>query len=642
VTPRTWIVLALGVALVAAVRTVDAHGAGGDAIYRQHCAVCHGAEGRGDGAAAGMLVPRPRDFTTGRYKFRSTPTGTLPAIGDVVRTIAGGLRGTSMPPFADVLAPSELEAVAWHVLALAPKDVRAAPAVAVPAEARDDGADLFARAGCAECHGADGRGSTWRTEGAAPWGGRPPTRLDEPWTFRGGADEDAIARRILSGLDGTAMPAYEGALTGAEARAIARHVRTLARAPIWEERDPARIAPSAVGTAPAERGRYLVHAMQCPLCHTPISETTGAYDTSHFLAGGMRVSAWPWGVWYSRNLTPDGATGLGAWSEDAIVAAITRGVRPDGTRLDPMAMPWPWFSRLTAGDARAIAAYLRTLPPVANAVPSAERFGFAERVGGKLLTLARGDAAIAVWGGNAAATATTRADVVASDQRRGAHWLGWGTLVVSVSVAAFALVVRHRWSRRILLASAIALGIAWVSLAAWPPFALMSPEQTTRWLFLGSPAVASAAPTSDAARALVERGEYLATIAPCGLCHTPADAFAGFLTGRTLAGGMEARWRVYGRVVATNLTPHADGIGGVSDDALLRAMASGIGRDGRTLHWQAMPWDLTSNWSEEDLRAIVAYLRALPAVAGRIPAPRPPRADDPVADTFGFGDHAIR
>ena len=38
----------------------------------------------------------------------------------------------------------------------------------------------------------------------------------------------------------------------------------------------------------------------------------------------------------------------------------------------------------------------------------------------------------------------------------------------------------------------------------------------------------------------------------------------------------------------------------------------------------------------------VAYLRALPAVPGRVPAPRPPRADDPVADTFGFGDHAIR
>jgi hypothetical protein len=71
-------------------------------------------------------------------------------------------------------------------------------------------------------------------------------------------------------------------------------------------------------------------------------------------------------------------------------------------------------------------------------------------------------------------------------------------------------------------------------------------------------------------------------------------------------------------------------------------MSSGVGRDGRALHWQAMPWDLTSNWSEEDRRAMLAYLRALPAVAGRVPGPRPPAADDPVADTFGFGDRALR
>jgi mono/diheme cytochrome c family protein len=131
-------------------------------------------------------------------------------------------------------------------------------------------------------------------------------------------------------------------------------------------------------------------------------------------------------------------------------------------------------------------------------------------------------------------------------------------------------------------------------------------------------------------------------VAPCGLCHTPADAFAGFLTGRTLAGGMDARWRVYGRVVSSNLTPHPDGIAGVDDATLLRAMSSGVGRDGRPLHWQAMPWDLTSNWSEEDRRAILAYLRALPPVPGRVPEPRPPSLDDPVADTFGFGDRAIR
>ena len=111
-----------------------------------------------------------------------------------------------------------------------------------------------------------------------------------------------------------------------------------------------------------------------------------------------------------------------------------------------------------------------------------------------------------------------------------------------------------------------------------------------------------------------------------GLCHTPAGAFMGFYTDRTLAGGMEGRWRVYGSAYSTNLTPRpGDGIGGLDDRAIHRAVASGIGRAGRRMHWQAMPWDIMSHWSEEDRRAVIAYLRALPPVAGAVPAPRGPQ-----------------
>jgi mono/diheme cytochrome c family protein len=546
-----------------------------------------------------------------------------------------------MPGFADLLAPPAIDAVARYVLALAPPGARDASPLPLPPEPRGDGAALFERAGCDTCHGADGRGSAWRTAGAEPWGGRPATRLDEPWTFRGGSDEEAIAQRILTGLDGTAMPAYADTLSAAEARAVARHVRTLARPPIWEEPDPARVATAGIAAEPRERGRYLVHAMQCPLCHTPISAETGAYDTRYFLAGGMRVSAWPWGVWYSRNLTPDRATGLGEWNDAAIVAAVTRGVRPDGRTLDPMAMPWPWFAQLRDSDARAIAVYLRSLPEVSNAVPSPHVFPLVERVGGKLAALAGAEAAVAFWGGNAASSPDL-GNVVAPGRRRVARALGWATLALPLSAIIYGLLWQRGapWRRRVALVVGIGALAAWGVLGAWPPFVLLSPAQTTRWLFLGTPGLPPS--LSGAPRALAARGEYLATVGPCGLCHTPADAFAGFLTGRTLAGGMDARWRVYGRVVSSNLTPHLDGIGGVDDDALLRAMSSGVGHDGRTLHWQAMPWDLTSNWSEEDRRAMLAYLRALPPVPGRVPGPRPPRVDDPVADTFGFGDRAIR
>jgi hypothetical protein len=126
------------------------------------------------------------------------------------------------------------------------------------------------------------------------------------------------------------------------------------------------------------------------------------------------------------------------------------------------------------------------------------------------------------------------------------------------------------------------------------------------------------------------------------MCHTPASAVTGFLKPQWLAGGMEARWRVFGSAVSSNLTPHRDGLAAASVPVVSRAIRSGIGSDGRALHWQAMPWDIFSHWSEEDRLAIIAYLRALPPVAGHAPAPRPSRAGDPEADSFYFGDRIRR
>ncbi len=68
------------------------------------------------------------------------------------------------------------------------------------------------------------------------------------------------------------------------------------------------------------------------------------------------------------NLTPDKETGLGAWTDDQIVAALTKGVTPDGRKLSPV-MPWQELAALSPDDAKAIVAYLRSLPPVKNAVP---------------------------------------------------------------------------------------------------------------------------------------------------------------------------------------------------------------------------------------------------------------------------------
>ena len=114
-----------------------------------------------------------------------------------------------------------------------------------------------------------------------------------------------------------------------------------------------------------ERGKYLVTLGGCGDCHTP-GALIGSPDPQRRLGGSDVGFGDPAsGVWVGPNLTPDNETGLGAWTDDQIVAAITQGIRPDGRKLSPI-MPWPSFSHLTADDARAIVAYLKSLPPVNN------------------------------------------------------------------------------------------------------------------------------------------------------------------------------------------------------------------------------------------------------------------------------------
>jgi hypothetical protein len=105
-----------------------------------------------------------------------------------------------------------------------------------------------------------------------------------------------------------------------------------------------------------------------------------------------------------------------------------------------------------------------------------------------------------------------------------------------------------------------------------------------------------------------------------------------------LAGGMRVSWRVFGTVYSRNLTPEREtGLGTWSDAEIRRAVTSGIARDGRLMHWQAMPWDHFSNLRLEDLHALTVYLRHVPAVRSAVPAPMPPSPTDAAGDTFFFG-----
>jgi len=131
--------------------------------------------------------------------------------------------------------------------------------------------------------------------------------------------------------------------------------------------DPAR---PAVDAKVLERGAYIADLGGCVLCHTAIDMGTMRPVRDKAFAGGLEVLE-KFGTWRSPNITPDPETGIGRWTDEQIIAAIREGVRPDGTKLAPM-MPWPFFRDMTDDDARALVAFLRSVPPVVNKVERAQ------------------------------------------------------------------------------------------------------------------------------------------------------------------------------------------------------------------------------------------------------------------------------
>jgi cytochrome c553 len=114
------------------------------------------------------------------------------------------------------------------------------------------------------------------------------------------------------------------------------------------------------------RGKLISWYAGCNDCHTP-GTFYGTPDTTRLLSGSELGWAGPWGVTYPRNLTPD-STGLAAWSEEQIVTAFRTGHRPDGSPLLPP-MPWPAYAHMPDDEAYALAAYLKSLPPVHHRPP---------------------------------------------------------------------------------------------------------------------------------------------------------------------------------------------------------------------------------------------------------------------------------
>lgn len=121
-------------------------------------------------------------------------------------------------------------------------------------------------------------------------------------------------------------------------------------------------------------GKYLVTLLRCGACHTD-GALTGMPNPERLLAGSSVGIAYTSplenprpGVVYPSNLTPDAETGLGRWTEQQVVDMIRTGSDRHGGRAVSV-MPYPAYAELSDADARAIAAYLSSLPPVRHEVP---------------------------------------------------------------------------------------------------------------------------------------------------------------------------------------------------------------------------------------------------------------------------------
>ena len=197
----------------------DAQRESGKNLYLKFCSQCHGEKGDGDGYASPHLRPRPRDFTTGKFKIRTTPNGALPTHQDIVNVIRRGMPYTSMPAWP-TLSDQQVSDLAYFLTTFSPEFSNPANVpkpVSLPSppnatnESIETGKKLYVETGCVKCHGTLGRGDGPSAPTLKDDWGYPirPADLAQSWTFRGGSSREDIFRTMSTGFNGTPMPGFQ-------------------------------------------------------------------------------------------------------------------------------------------------------------------------------------------------------------------------------------------------------------------------------------------------------------------------------------------------------------------------------------------------------------------------------------------------
>ncbi|HSR69639.1 MAG TPA: c-type cytochrome [Acidobacteriota bacterium] len=250
----------------------------GKVLYDKNCAQCHGQEGDGLGVGADYLKPRPRDFTKGKYKVRTTPTGMLPTHEDLKNIIRRGMPYSSMPPWPN-LSDRQLSNLSHYLKTFYPSwddpaahsaPLRLPSASSSSEESVARGRELYVELGCVRCHGEQARGNgPAARDQTDDWGFHlRPADLTKPWTFRGGNTPEDVYRTFVTGLNGTPMPAYESIIPEESDRwALVHYMFSLSDSPEPNYASLARVVPLQ-GEISLERGREMFE--EAPMARFPI------------------------------------------------------------------------------------------------------------------------------------------------------------------------------------------------------------------------------------------------------------------------------------------------------------------------------------------------------------------------------------
>jgi len=233
----------------------------GERAYLLYCRACHGEAGDGKGPSAPGLRPPPRDFTLGTFKFAAVAGGGLPADEDLVRIVRSGLTGTAMRAW-DGVPEADLAAIIQYLKTFSPR-WRSEPAgapIAIPADpwrgrevaGTERGRALYhGLAQCSSCHPAYASKPESAAYAEALTGSATTEFRDDPYgavlkesdfgvkllppdftrselrSVRADHELDDLFRVIASGVGGTAMPTWSGALPDEDLWALAHYVESL-------------------------------------------------------------------------------------------------------------------------------------------------------------------------------------------------------------------------------------------------------------------------------------------------------------------------------------------------------------------------------------------------------------------------------